>query len=268
MNSWQGTALNTAPDSENQIHSDELAKEYGFKGGLVPGVTVSAYLLHPVIESLGRPWLERGYANCKITSPLYDGETFEVLSEDFKEGQINTFLKNQDGKIIANAESKILNSSIPEPDYVGDPFVQDNFEAPLASFEVWERLKKEGCKAFKFHWGGDKPLIYLTDEKKLPKILQPKENGYANLCFLLGCSNWILAGNAFMNPWVHLQTKSQNYRPVPIDTTLIAEMSVQDFYEKKGHEFVDVNVNLFEDKSLHCCTSINLLAIFKLRTNN
>ena len=96
MNSWQATALNTAPDSENQIHSDELAKEYGFKGGLVPGVTVSAYLLHPVIESLGKLWLERGYANCKITSPLYDGETFEVLSEDFKEGQINTFLKNQD----------------------------------------------------------------------------------------------------------------------------------------------------------------------------
>ena len=26
MNSWQATALNTAPDSENQIHSDELAK--------------------------------------------------------------------------------------------------------------------------------------------------------------------------------------------------------------------------------------------------
>ena len=121
MNNWQAKALNTAPDSENQIHSDELAKEYGFKGGLVPGVTVSAYLLHPVIESLGKPWLERGYANCKITSPLYDGETFEVLSEDFKEGQINTFLKNQDGKIIANAESKILNGSISEPDYVGDP---------------------------------------------------------------------------------------------------------------------------------------------------
>ena len=38
---------------ENQIHSDELAKEYGFKGGL-SRVTVSAYLLHPVIESFMR----------------------------------------------------------------------------------------------------------------------------------------------------------------------------------------------------------------------
>ena len=99
MNNWQAIALNTAPDSENQIHSDDLAKEYGFKGGLVPGVTVSAYLLHPVIESLGKSWLERGYANCKITSPLYDGETFEVLSEDFKVGKINTFLTSFTRKI-------------------------------------------------------------------------------------------------------------------------------------------------------------------------
>ena len=70
-----------------------------------------------------------------------------------------------------------------------------------------------------------------------------------------------------MNPWVHLQTKSQNYKPVSLGTTLIAEMSVKDFYEKKGHEFIEVNVNLFENKSLQCCMSINLLAIFKLRNN-
>ena len=268
MNNWQAKALNTAPDSENQIHSDELAKKYGFKGGLVPGVTISAYLIHPIIESLGRSWLERGYANCKITSPLYDGETFEVLSEDFGEGQINTFLKNQEGKIIANAETKLLQDSIPGPDYRGDSFAEENHLAPVASLEIWEKLKKEGCKAFKFYWGGDKPLLYLSDEKKLPKLLQPKDIGYANLCFLLGCSNWTLAGNAFMNPWVHLQTKSQNYRPVQMDTTLITEMSVKDFYERKGHEFIEVDVNLFEDKSLQCCMSINLLAIFKLRSKN
>ena len=53
-----------------------LAKEYGFKGGLVPGVTVSAYLLHPVIESFGEALAGDGYANCKISSPFYDGETF------------------------------------------------------------------------------------------------------------------------------------------------------------------------------------------------
>ena len=265
MNPWKAYALNTAPDSENQIHSDDLAKRYGFKGGLVPGVTVSAYLLHPVIESSGMDWLEKGYANCKITSPLYDGENFEVISEIPREGQTNTFLKNEDGKIIANAESKILENIPSKPKYRGDLLIQEEFKAPIASFAEWKKLKKEGCKAFKFHWGGDNPLIYLSDEKKLPLILQPSKSGHANLSFLLGGANWILAGNAFMNPWVHLETKSQNYKAVSIETTLIAEMSVIDFYEKKGHEFIEVEVNLFEEKSKQCCMSINQLAIFKLR---
>ena len=40
---WIAEALNTAPDSDNKIHGDELAKQYGFEGGLVPGVTVVRY---------------------------------------------------------------------------------------------------------------------------------------------------------------------------------------------------------------------------------
>ena len=81
MNTWSATALNTAPDSENRIHSDELARQYGFEGGLVPGVTISAYLVHPLIEQWGKNWLDRGYANCRITSPLYDNERFDVKTD-------------------------------------------------------------------------------------------------------------------------------------------------------------------------------------------
>ena len=38
-------ARNDAEASENRIHDDRVAAEYGFRGGLVPGVTVYAYLL-------------------------------------------------------------------------------------------------------------------------------------------------------------------------------------------------------------------------------
>ena len=30
---WEGIAFNTAPDSENKIHGDDLAQQYGFEGG-------------------------------------------------------------------------------------------------------------------------------------------------------------------------------------------------------------------------------------------
>ena len=34
------TAHNPATGSENRIHADDVARRYGFRGGLVPGVTV------------------------------------------------------------------------------------------------------------------------------------------------------------------------------------------------------------------------------------
>jgi len=43
--SYASSAYNPVPESENRIHSDEIAQRFGFQGGLVPGVVVSAYLL-------------------------------------------------------------------------------------------------------------------------------------------------------------------------------------------------------------------------------
>ena len=79
MNSWSAIALNTAPDSSNRIHGDEIAKQYGFEGGLVPGVTVAAYLVHPAVEKWGLDWLNFGFANCRVTSPLYDKESLRLI---------------------------------------------------------------------------------------------------------------------------------------------------------------------------------------------
>ena len=104
MNKWSATALNTAPDSENRIHGDDLAKEYGFEGGLVPGVTISSYLVHPLIEHWGKDWLDRGYANCRITSPLYDKELFEVKTDMVDPSKANATLIKSNGIIQMNDE--------------------------------------------------------------------------------------------------------------------------------------------------------------------
>ena len=67
-------ARNTSTQSENAIHHDDVAKRYGFGGGLVPGVTVYAYLTHPLVEAWGPAWLERGTSSVRFTRPLLDGD--------------------------------------------------------------------------------------------------------------------------------------------------------------------------------------------------
>ena len=57
-------AQNDAVESENKIHEDSVARQYGFAGGLVPGVTVYAYLTWPAVERWGlrvaRSWRDVG----------------------------------------------------------------------------------------------------------------------------------------------------------------------------------------------------------------
>src|SRR5207302_231660 len=66
-------ARNTSSSSENKIHDEQIARQYGFRGALVPGVTVYAYLTHPLVEAFGAAWLERGTANVRFLKPIHDG---------------------------------------------------------------------------------------------------------------------------------------------------------------------------------------------------
>ncbi len=65
------SALAPVEPHENKIHEDDLARQYGFKGGLVPGVTVYAWMTHPVVEALGAEWLERGEFQTRFAKPIY-----------------------------------------------------------------------------------------------------------------------------------------------------------------------------------------------------
>ena len=58
-------AFNQAAASENKIHDDTVAQRFGFRGALVPGVTVFAYMAHQPVARWGRAWLERGAADCR-----------------------------------------------------------------------------------------------------------------------------------------------------------------------------------------------------------
>src|SRR5437016_14283539 len=68
------TAHNDAAASANKIHDDTVARQYGFRGGLVPGVSVYAYMTYPLVHSFGEAWLTRGTAQVQFAKPIYEGD--------------------------------------------------------------------------------------------------------------------------------------------------------------------------------------------------
>ncbi len=264
--SWSAEAFNQAPESENRIHSDEVAQEYGFRGALVPGVTVSAYLIHPAVVAWGDDWLERGRARVVVHSPVYDCETFRVDVSNASPSAYGAELFDQTGARCATAQVELPDAgAVPAPPKLRhDAILGRDFDRPKASREVMEQRRREGLSAMRARWNEAAEITsYLRNPDRMPDCFS--KLGFANPAFVLGLTNWALAGNVRMSPWLHLQTDSQNYRPIAADTELVVESTVADLFEKKGHEFIDVDMSIFDLADEAAVASVRLRAIYKLR---
>lgn len=273
--SWQGQAFNQVPDSDNRIHSDELAREYGFTGALVPGVTISCYLAQPAVQAWGLHWLEHGAVHATIKSPVYDERDFRVeVAPQPPANRYHAQLFSED-RLCATAEVWLPDALEVEPEFQHHPLMSDDYSAPVAEREVMEKLQQRGCMAKSFLWSADHEMAtYLRNQGDMPVLLQTPpgatgeqpDRGYANMSFLLGCANRHFAAVARMSPWIHLEVRAQNFRAVPLHTSLISEMTITDLFSKKGHEFADCVFNLFMADTRQCVCSIQQRAIYRMRS--
>jgi len=262
--SYGGQAFNPVPDSENRIHSDEVARAYGFRGGLVPGVTVSAYCLHPAAVAWGRDWLERGQAHVAVRTPVYDGDEFTVELQVATATAYEAELVDEAGRVCASASASLPAAAPPPPVRRHDPLLARDAERPAASRDVLESLRASGLGAMPARWTDASPMTsYFRDPLAMAPVF--RDEGFANPSFVLGLTNWVLAGNVRMSPWLHLETWSQHHRAIAPGTSLIVEAAIADLFEKKGHHFVDLDVGVFDAEDDSAVASVRLRAIYLMR---
>ncbi len=141
--SFSGIAHNQSPNSQNQIHSDEMAQRYGFKGGLVPGVTLSAYLTQPGVLRWGTEFLNRGFAEIKVVRPVYDTRPFDVAVTLLDEKTYSAKLIDETGSVRAESRVglRVQSSELELPKPLGLQQLPDVFDPPLATPETFRELK-------------------------------------------------------------------------------------------------------------------------------
>ncbi len=243
-----------------------MAQAYGFKGGLVPGVTVSSYLIHPAVAAWGTQWLTRGKAHVVVNKPLYDGYEFSVALTEVTENSYRATLTDQEGTQCASGYMRLNENEESSPTLRGDPILQREQEIPQATRQEMEKLRANGMFALRSRWSDSNNMAtYLKNPTEMLPLHNFTERGLANAAFMLGTTNRVLAGNAYMNPWIHLQTDSQNFAIVENGTELVVECDIQDLFEKKGHEFVDLNVDVYTRETAQLVMTATLRAIYQLR---
>lgn len=246
MTTYRVKAVNTATESANKIHDDQIARRYGFAGGLVPGVTVFAYMTRPVVELLGAPWLERGTIRARFVQPVYDGEQIEVearpLGREPAEG-IEVTVRNQAGQICAEGNASLVPtaSAVPDPrDYPANALVDS---PPAASAEAFANSSFLGAVQGAFTTESAAAFLALIGDD-LPVY---PERGIAHPGWLLLWANLALTSNFRLGPWIHVSSDVQYFALVGDGDRLSTRGRVARIFEKKGHRFVELDLLTLTD---------------------
>jgi hypothetical protein len=261
---YSGVAFNPATASENRIHSDEVARQYGYRGGLVPGVTTYAYLVEPALRCFGLGWLSRGTASVVLRKPLYEGVGFEVVVERAG-GGYRAALVGADAVVCAEGSFSLPESAGDPPAPRGDPPAPARDARPDATRAAVERLRAEGMGAFEIAWKGEGELArYHADLADMPALVRPDRDGFASPAFTLGLANWVLSANLRLGPWIHVESRVRHFAPLALGTRVRVEAEVADCFERRGHEFVDLEVAVYGDGAAPLLQASHR-AIYRLR---
>ncbi|MEW6207163.1 MAG: MaoC family dehydratase [Acidobacteriota bacterium] len=234
-------AHNTATESENKIHDDAVAMRLGFRGGLVPGVVVYGYMTVPLVERFGLEWFERGRMDVKFLKPFYEGDPVIVRAEP-EEKKIRVTAQSEDGEVCAEATASL------EEDRLRPPRAEDYPQAALPDIEARPAAELDNFKPGLL-LGSLAEKLNLPDEtllnalqERLPIYFGP--DAIAHPAFTLGLANQILVRNFRLGPWIHASSEIRNFSAARAGETLSVRGRIADAFERKGHEFVCLDVLL------------------------
>ncbi len=196
-------AFNTATESTNRMHDDAVAATYGFRGGLVPGVDVWAYLTRPCIDRWGLEFLDRGTMEARFLLPVYDGE--EVVARLADDGTLTVM--GPDGSLRATGSARIEEpapvrtlATAPVPD--GPPPATAERLAPGTVLGTLQFTFRQAPAA-----------QYLADVRETSPLYA--DGAVSHPGFLARQANFVLSSSVRMGPWIHVQHPGPPSGPRP-----------------------------------------------------
>jgi acyl dehydratase len=244
---------NTSADSENKIHDDDMAASYGFRGGLVPGVTVYAYMTVPLVERFGLDWLARGSMQIKFHQPFYDGDEVIVRCEPDSSAdpiKIAVTAEREDRGIVCATALATVNDRAA---WLGEPRLENYPEAALPQPEARPVASRESLVP-------STVLGTLTETISAPAraILEDLDErlpiysgseAVAHPFVFLSLANHILMSNYQLGPWIHAASDLKNWSAVRDGEAISVRGRIADCFERKGHEFVVLDLLLVAGQS-------------------
>ena len=255
MGAYNVVARNFSTATENKIHSDEIARRYGFKGALVPGVAVFGHLTYPLVERFGEDWLRQSLSNVRFHKPAYHEDALRInVSED--DAGLHVQCHNAEDVLLADLHASMpTEMPAPHDSSVFDGIVKD----PTRVDMVWDTVQPmQPFSEWHFQVTADGNATYaeqITDPLPIYRHI-------AHPHWQLSIANQALTREYLMPAWIHVGSEIRFRELVRVGDTLRVKAVPLEKWQRKGHEFVKLYLAYMRDDVL--TTEIFHTAIFKV----
>jgi acyl dehydratase len=262
---YRVAARNTAAGGENPIHDDDVARQHGFRGGLVPGVTVYAYMTHPLAEAWGQEWLSRGTASVRFVKPVLEDEMVVVagaLDGARRDGVSASLTATTGGGGLCASLDATLPAGQPEALDVADyPAAPLPVERPEATRQHLAAVPVLGTPVAEYD---EVTAAAFLDRVSDALGLYRGRAGLVHPAFYLDQANRALDRNVRMGPWIHVGSAIRHLSPARIGERLETRGRVSALFDKKGREFAELDLLIVAGESLRPVARVLHTAIYRL----
>lgn len=207
---WQTAAINLAEHADNPVHTDEGATAAGFPSALVAGTTVHAYLTHPPAAAWGAAWLDNGWSELRLLSPVFDNDTVDLVPNS--EGMIEALV---DGQLRAT-----LAVAAHAPAATPRSVLAQHHDL---TFDLAEGLGGYGQRA------GDDLDVYDAEGRAHPAVWPCIGNSVTKEFHVTG-------------PWVHVRSAITHLGFVASDAVVTVTTALVDRFETRSGERVVLDI--------------------------
>ena len=211
-------AANLDPQADNRIHDDDVARQYGFAGALVPGVELFALATAPYVRAWGEAFLAAGRLHLRFRKPVYDGERVTVS------GVADLALTGPDGTVRSTGSvappapqpAVPVREPVPLPDRLAPEPVPGAFGTVVQVAEA--AACAEYVRAVGEAWPGYDELVH-------PGLV-------------LRLVNLALMSNVDLGAWVHTASDCRFLGLARVGDELQVRSEVTEVSERRGHRVV------------------------------
>ncbi|MBI3992062.1 MAG: hypothetical protein HY342_02220 [Candidatus Lambdaproteobacteria bacterium] len=258
-------ARNYISDSENKIHSNDVAQRYGFSGALIGGVYVYGYMVHALVERYGEEWLAHAVTEVTFFKPAYDGDrlSIEAAPPQGATGQRahRLLARNAQGVELARLDTH-LPAVLPSVDSRAamSPAPPGGARRPVAWDDV---VPGRPLRALQWRPSATDNAEWAERcEDRLP-IFRAGARPPLHPGLTLQAANRVFKEHYILNAWIHVSSHITQHALLRAGDAIEVRAVPVRTWRHKGHEFAELYVALLADGL--CAQEVLHQVIFTIR---